>query len=76
MNNQTMDELHRLPQRLAQQISSGQVIVEPASVVRELVENALDAHATSITCTVRMSCEGFISIEVCDNGGLKIFMCI
>ena len=90
-------ELKRLPQRLAQQISSGQVlschtewpfrfvaplcpfimdntkvVVEPASVVKELVENALDASGTSICVTVRVSDEGFNSIEVSDNGVLSI----
>lgn len=70
-----MEELKKLPQRLAQQISSGQVIVEPASVVKELVENALDANATSVTCAVRMSHEGFMSIEVSDNGELCCISC-
>ncbi|PNS16943.1 DNA mismatch repair protein pms1 [Sphaceloma murrayae] len=48
------------------QIQSGQVIVDLTSVVKELVENALDAQATSIE--VRFKNNGLDSIEVQDNG--------
>merc|ERR1712093_233151 len=49
------------------QIQSGQVIVDLCSVVKELVENSLDAGATSID--VRFKNQGLDAIEVQDNGG-------
>lgn len=48
------------------QIQSGQVIVDLCSVVKELVENSLDAGATSID--VRFKAQGLDAIEVQDNG--------
>ncbi|KAI9880113.1 MAG: hypothetical protein M1830_005358 [Pleopsidium flavum] len=53
--------------RSVHQIQSGQVIVDLCSVVKELVENSLDAGATSID--VRFKNNGLYSIEVQDNGG-------
>jgi DNA mismatch repair protein PMS2 len=52
--------------RSVHQIQSGQVIVDLNSVAKELVENALDAGATSIE--VRFKNHGLDSIEVQDNG--------
>ncbi|KAK3629985.1 ATP-binding mismatch repair protein [Elasticomyces elasticus] len=52
--------------RSVHQIQSGQVIVDLNSVVKELVENSLDAGATSIE--VRLKNQGLDSIEVQDNG--------
>ena len=52
--------------RSVHQIQSGQVIVDLNSVVKELVENSLDASATSIE--VRFKNQGLDSIEVSDNG--------
>ncbi|KAL8859302.1 MAG: hypothetical protein Q9178_004240 [Gyalolechia marmorata] len=52
--------------RSVHQIQSGQVIVDLCSVVKELVENSLDAGATSIE--VRFKAHGLDSIEVQDNG--------
>jgi DNA mismatch repair protein PMS2 len=52
--------------RSVHQIQSGQVIVDLNSVVKELVENSLDAGATSIE--VRFKSQGLDSIEVSDNG--------
>ncbi|KAE9363727.1 DNA mismatch repair protein MutL [Stipitochalara longipes BDJ] len=52
--------------RSVHQIQSGQVIVDLCSVVKELVENSLDAGATSID--VRFKNQGLESIEVQDNG--------
>jgi DNA mismatch repair protein PMS2 len=47
-------------------ICSGQVVVDLCSAVKELVENALDAHATCIE--INMKSMGLESIEVSDNG--------
>ena len=60
------DVIRLLPDSVANQIAAGEVIQRPASVVKELVENAIDAGATAITIVVKDA--GRTLIQVIDNG--------
>lgn len=60
------DIIHLLPDSVANQIAAGEVIQRPASVVKELIENSLDAKADSIDVITIDA--GKTSIQVVDNG--------
>jgi DNA mismatch repair protein MutL len=60
------DVIHLLPDSIANQIAAGEVIQRPASVIKELIENATDAGATHVRVYIKEA--GRTLIQVIDNG--------
>ena len=61
-----MPKINLLPKNVAELIAAGEVVERPASVIKELVENSIDAKATQITVEIQRG--GITYIRITDNG--------
>ena len=62
----TVSRIHRLDERVANQIAAGEVVERPASIVKELIENSLDANAQNIL--IQVEAGALRRIRVADDG--------
>ena len=61
-----MAKINVLPKHIADLIAAGEVVERPSSVIKELMENAIDAGATSLTVEIKNG--GVTYMRVTDNG--------
>ena len=66
-----MPEIRVLDQSTINQIAAGEVVERPSSIVKELVENAVDANSTAVTVEIKGG--GIDFIRITDNGFERLF---